>query len=92
MRSGDSFSASNISADTAAFPLAGGLYGIDYIGSNWGTVTLQKLAGDASTYVTAATAFAANGYTTVNLAPGKYKLAVSSATAVYVQIVRIPSE
>lgn len=94
MRAVNSYAASNISATTAAFNLAGGLYGIDYIAS-WssGSYTLQKLAGDGSTYVNAATAFSANGYTSVNLAPGEYKLLkTGSPTAAYIQIVRIPGD
>jgi hypothetical protein len=64
------------------------------MGSTWGggSVTLQKLSADGSTYVTAATAFAADGYTTANLASGTYKLAVATATGVYVAIERIPGE
>lgn len=93
MRARDSYLANGISATTAAFALAGGLYGIDYM-ATWGggSVTLQKLLGDTTTYVTAATAFAANGYVTVNLPAGTYKLAVATASGVYVQIVRIPGE
>ena len=53
MRAVDSYLASNISADTQPFPLGGGLYGIDYI-ATWsaGSVTLERLSGDGSTYVT----------------------------------------
>ena len=86
----DGYLAENIDATTDPFPLTGGLYGMDYIGTGWGTVTLEKLAGDGTTYVTAATAFAANGYATAYLAPGTYRLAVATATAVYVKIVRVP--
>lgn len=77
----------NITADTAAFTLQGGLYGVDAI-ATWGggSVTLQKLSGDASTYVTAMTAFSASGYATAYLAPGTYRVAVATATAVYVNI------
>jgi hypothetical protein len=93
MRAVDSYLASNISATTSPFTLAGGNYGIDYI-ATWssGSVTLERLAGDGSTYVTVATAFAANGYISVYLPPGTYQLVVDTSTAVYVQIVRIPSE
>jgi hypothetical protein len=93
MRACDGYFAENIAATTAAFPLMGGLYGIDYI-ATWGggSVTLQKLAGDGSTYVTAATAFAANGYVTVDLPSGTYKLVVATATGAYVNVRRIPGE
>ena len=99
MRARDSYSASNISATTSAFTLAGGLYGIDYA-ATWGggSVTLQKLAGDGSTYVTVQLAdgfdaiWSSNGFDLAQLPPGTYKLAVATATAVYVQINRIPGE
>ncbi|MCK1706119.1 hypothetical protein IVA86_33140 [Bradyrhizobium sp. 146] len=81
---------SNISATTAAFSLKGGVYGITATGT-WGggSLTLQRLAFNGSTYVTALTAIAADGYTTVTLPPGTYKLAVATATAVYVDITAI---
>lgn len=93
MRARDSYTASNIAATTAAFTLAGGLYGVDASATfGGGSITLQKLAGDGSTYVTALTAFSAAGYATVNLPPGTYKIAIATASAVYVTITRIPGE
>jgi hypothetical protein len=78
---------SNISATTAAFTLRGGQYAVDVSATfGGGSVTLQKLAADASTYVTCLTAFTAAGYATVNLPAGTYKVAVATATAVYVGI------
>jgi len=82
---------SNISATTAAFSLRGGMYAITITGTGWGTVTLQRLAFNGSTYVTAMTAFAADGLATQLLPPGTYKFAVATATAVYVDIVSIAS-
>ncbi|MGE3279683.1 MAG: hypothetical protein AB7H90_03505 [Alphaproteobacteria bacterium] len=93
MRPIDGYLATNISATTAAFKLRGGLYGVDAI-ATWGggSVTLQRVAGDGSTMVTAMTAFSANGYATAYLPPGDYKLAVATATGVYVNVRRIPGE
>lgn len=68
---------SNISATTASFHLAGGTYHITVVGATFGTVTLQVLGGDGSTYLTAATAFAANGAVSVNLAPGTYRFVLA---------------
>ena len=81
---------SNISATTAAFILRGGLYGIT-AKATWGggSVTLQRLAGDGSTYVTCLTALSADGYATVSLPPGSYKLTVATASGIYVDIVGI---
>ena len=78
---------SNISATTAAFNLKGGQYGITVSATfGGGSVTLQKLAADGSTYVTALTAFSAAGFVSAYLPPGTYKVAVATATAVYVEI------
>lgn len=82
---------SNISADTAAFNLEAGNYGVT-VHANFGgggTVTLQRLAADATTYVTCLTAFSADGYATVLLPSGTYKFDVATATAVYVDITAI---
>jgi hypothetical protein len=82
----------NISADTANFTLRGGLYGVS-INATWGggSVTLQRLSNDGSTYITVLTAFTATGYATVSLPPGTYKLDVVTATAVYVEIIQVAS-
>src|SRR6266404_4178923 len=61
---------SNISATTSPFRLAGGKYGVDCAATfGGGSVKLQKLAGDASTYVSVSTPtdFAAAGYATIDL-------------------------
>lgn len=86
----ESWTYSNQSATSAAFLLKGGLYGVDVIATfGGGSVTLQKLAADASTYVTCLTAFSAAGYATVSLPPGSYKVAIATATAVYVGITAV---
>jgi hypothetical protein len=74
---GDGQAFSNINATTAAFHLLGGRYNIDVIGSTFGTVTLQRLGPDNSTYLTALTAFAANGLAVVDLPEGQYKVALA---------------
>lgn len=70
----------SLAVTSDAFLLKGGLYGVTVAGSGFGTATLQRLAADASTYVTCLTAFSAAGYSTVSLPPGTYKVAISSAT------------
>lgn len=81
---------SNISATTAAFVLRGGQYGVTVTATfGGGSVTLQRLGPDASTYVTCLTAFTAAGYATANLPAGSYKVAVATATAVYVDVVSV---
>ena len=52
-----------------------------------GSVTLQRLAPDGSTYVTVLTAFTTAGYASANLPSGTYQIAIATATAVYVDVV-----
>jgi hypothetical protein len=105
---GQSVQFSNISASTLPFVIDGGRYGVSVVGSNFGTVKLQQLAIDGSTYLdikagfeksdgTGGTeddlvigTFAANGYKVFDLAPGRYRLTIGSATAVYAAITRVP--
>jgi hypothetical protein len=82
---------SNIAATPASFALRGGLYGVTSKGT-WGTAALQRLAADATTYVTVLTAIAADGYATVQLPPGIYRLLIAGATAVYVDIIAIATD
>jgi hypothetical protein len=79
---------SNISATPTSFALQGGLYAVTAKGT-WGTATLQRLAADATTYVTCLTAIAADGYATVSLPPGTYRLLLAGASGVYLDIVEI---
>lgn len=84
---------SNISATTTAFVLEGGWYGIEY-NATWagGSVTLQKLSIDGSTWLVALTAFSADGCTNGLLPHGSYRLVVATATGVYVNLSRLPIE
>ena len=83
----DIFAFKNISATPAAFVLRGGNYGVT-IHATWGggSVTLQRLAADGATYITVTTAFAADGFVTLNLPNGQYQLLVATATAIYCDI------
>lgn len=78
----------NASATPASFTLRGGNYSIEAI-ATWGggSVTLNRLAADGSTYVSTGISFTANGYQNVNLPSGTYQLAIATATAVYVDVV-----
>ena len=81
---------SNLSATPASFTLRSGNYSVTAIAA-WGggSVTLQRLAADGSTYVPALPAFSTNGMANTYLPSGTYKLAIATATAVYVDIVSI---
>jgi hypothetical protein len=67
----------NLNATSGTFVLYGGEYCIDVLGSTFGTVTLQRLGPDGSTWLTALTAFAANGTATADLPPGQYRVALA---------------
>jgi hypothetical protein len=86
----ETFPFSNISANTAAFTLRGGSYGIT-AHATWGggNVVLQRLAADAATWVNVITALSADGFATTNLPNGKYRFAVTTATAVYCDVTSV---
>lgn len=83
---------SNISATTAAFSLKGGKYALIASATfGGGNLQLQALAMDGSTYVNVGSSITAAGLTTYDLPPGTYKIAVTTATAVYVSLTSIPT-
>lgn len=86
----ETFPFSNISANTASFTLRGGSYGIT-AHATWGggNVVLQRLAADGATYVSVITALTADGYASANLPSGAYRFAVTTATAVYVDVTAV---
>lgn len=73
----ESFNYSNIAATTGTFSLMGGRYGLTCKASTYGTVTLQVLAFDATTWLIAATAIAADGVAIVDLPAGQYRFAIA---------------
>lgn len=83
---------SNISASTSPFALRGGKYAAAVLATfGGGSVTLQMLGPDGSTYVTCLTAFTAAGYGVADLPPGQYRFTIATATAVYASLTRIPA-
>lgn len=79
---------SNVAATTAAFTLSGGgMYGMTVKASTYGTVGLQTLGPDDTTWLAVpvqngatgaiATTFAADGYGTVFLPPGQYRVVIA---------------
>lgn len=84
---------SNISATTAAFTLTGGKYGAAVVATfGGGSVKLQALGPDASTWLSVAsvTDFTAAGYGTVDLPPGQYRFTIATASAIYASVTSIP--
>ncbi|MGJ5120964.1 hypothetical protein [Bradyrhizobium oligotrophicum] len=90
----DGASVSNVSASSSAFALRGGKYGVNAVATfGGGSVKLQILQADGSSYVSvsSATDFTAAGYGTVDLPPGQYRFTIATATAVYANVTRIPT-
>ena len=84
----ENFAFKNISATPASFVLRGGNYGLT-CHATWGggSVALQRLSPDGSTYVTVLTALTADGYGNANLPSGTYQLLVTTATGVNCDVV-----
>ena len=83
------FSWKNISATPTPFKLHAGLYGLTVHAGTWGggSVTLQRLAADGSTYPTAFKAFSADGSATAYVPSGAYQLTLDTATDVSADLV-----
>lgn len=95
MRANDGKGFQNISATTAQFPLFGGRYQVNVIATfGGGSVKLQRLAADNTTWQSVATAtdFTAAGLAVVELPAGSYRFTIATATAVYAGLDRIPGE
>ena len=84
----ENFKFINISATTAPFTLRGGNYGLTcHATFGGGSVALQRLSTDGTTYVTVLTALTADGYGNANLPSGTYQLLITTATAVNCDVV-----
>lgn len=88
---------SNAAAGTyGPFDLKGGLYAIDYVGTGTGTVTLQRLGPDGTTYLnitlTPAITASSGDPSPQNLPPGRYQVVIATLTASYMTITRVPGE
>lgn len=68
---------SNISATTAAFQLSAGKYALDTLFTGTGSVTLQVLGGDGSTYIDVQAVSTSGTHAALDLAAGTYKLAIA---------------
>lgn len=82
---------SNVAASSDAFELVGGYYMLSGV-ATWGggSLKLQQLGPDGSTYLDTAASLTANGIAYAYCAPGQYKLTVATATALYTTLVRVP--
>jgi hypothetical protein len=93
MRAQEAVTFLNISATTAQFVLSGGQYKFSVTATfGGGSVGFEQLGPDGVTWLPVITAVTANNTTTVNIPPGQFRFPIATATAVYVNIVRIPGE
>jgi hypothetical protein len=83
----------NISATPPVFTLEGGTYVATAVATfGGGNLQLQTLANDGLTFVNVGSQITANGVTTYsNLPPGQYKLVVTTATAIFFSLSRVPA-
>ena len=80
----------SISDTTEPFTLAPGDYVIEYAANceEGGSVILQKLVADASSWINAMSAFTATGRIAATHLSGTYRVAVQRATRVFIKISR----
>lgn len=77
-----SYAPAPVSATPLDFNLDAGLYGLAISAGVFGTVTLQQLQPDGTTYVAVSAALgAANPYTVLQLTAGQYRLLLAGVTA-----------
>lgn len=72
---------SAIGATPNDFNLDAGLYGLTVSAGVWGSGTLQKLNPDGVTYAAVAPASVANGYSTLQLPAGQYRMLLAGVAA-----------
>ena len=77
----------NSSATEGPFPLLAGEYAMTAIAGAWnsGSVKLQRLAADGSTWVDVQS-FSANGFAVFVIPGGVYQVAIASPTGVYADV------
>lgn len=93
MRKVDGVTWSVINATPAVFRLEGGEYAFGATATfGGGSLVIQKLHADGSTYLSVHTALTAEGFITFKAPAGTYRLLIATATAVTAFIERIPGE
>ena len=95
MRATDGIYLKAASASSGVVSLTGGRYVLSAI-ATWsaGSVKVQFLAQDGTTWVDVpSSTLTANGIlAAIELPPGQYQLAVTTATGVYASLTRVPGE
>lgn len=79
-----------VSATPGTFNLDAGTYGLALTATVWGTAILQKLMPDGVTWVPVnGGGFAGDGYSTLTLPAGQYRLVLAGLTALIGEIALI---
>ena len=81
--------AAPVNATPADFNLDAGDYGLNVSASIFGTVTLQQLQPDGTTYLPVSSAIAANGYVVLQLPAGQYRLLMAGVNTLTGEIALI---
>lgn len=95
MRGYESVKFANVASTPATFTLRGGKYGVAAVATfSSGSVDLQTLGPNGSTFldVGTATKFTSAGYAVIDLPPGVYQFTITTSTAVYASVTRIPND
>lgn len=100
MRATEAFKLNNVAAATYPIKpdgagdayLFGGRYEYTYRGTGSGTVDLQQLSPDGSTWEPVITQITAATYArnTVDIPPGRYRVVISGFTANFFTLTRVP--
>lgn len=92
MATGDAVKFNNLGAvTTSAFALFGGKYAVIWQATlGGGSLQLQTLSGDNSTFVPVGTALAALGLAVFDLPPGQYRFVIVTSTVNFITITGIP--
>jgi hypothetical protein len=82
----------NINATTAAFGLKGGNYALVVSASfGGGNIQLQILSLDGVTWINMGAPITAASVVNLSLPSGSYRLAITTATAVYASLTSVPT-
>lgn len=87
-----SFQFAGISATSAPFYCDGGNCALTVSATfGGGNIQLQILSFDKVTWINVGSPITANGFVSLSLPPGQYRLAITTATAVYAALTSVPT-
>lgn len=93
MRAGESYKQSNVGPGTyGPIFLTGGKYQFTLNCTGTPSAVLNKLGPDGVTYLPVGAALVLAGIATYDLPPGQYQVVISTSTANYFEVTRVPEE